>query len=233
MIPLKDDQPVQRFPLINYSLIIANVLIFLYQQTLHPREVLYLVSVYGLVPAELIRGVLLFLEGSAAYEAILWPAAFNLLSATFLHGGWLHLLGNMIFLWVFGDNIEDALGSIRYLFTYLLMGAGGSLFHVITHPFSDIPLIGASGAIAGVLGCYFILYPRAKVLTLIPLGFFITFARLPAVLFLAFWFVLQLFNALLAPGMMGQPVAWWAHVGGFIMGLVVGILASSKQQAIR
>ncbi len=138
----------------------------------------------------------------------------------------------MLYLWVFGDNIESRLGHCGYLLLYLAMGAGSQLIHILVSPFSAMPLIGASGAIAGVLGAYFILYPRSQVLTLVPLGFFITFIRIPAVIFLALWFALQLLNAAAAAGMAGvQQVAWWAHVGGFVIGLAVGVLAGKENYA--
>lgn len=162
--------------------------------------------------------------------SVLWTALFPLITANFLHGGWLHLIGNMLYLWVFGDNIEGRLGHPGYLFTYLAMGAGSQLLHLISAPLSPVPLIGASGAIAGVLGAYFILYPHSRVLTLVPLGFFITLIRIPAVIFLALWFLLQLanvFTAGIAPGMQ-QPVAWWAHIGGFIIGVTVGLKVKKK-----
>ena len=136
----------------------------------------------------------------------------------------------MVYLWVFGDNIEGRLGHLRYLFIYLLMGAVSQLFHVVVHPSSATPLVGASGAIAGVLGAYFILFPHSRVLTLLPLGFFITFVHIPAVIFLALWFVLQLLNATLAAGV--QPVAWWAHVGGFVIGVLVGLKRLKKQPRV-
>lgn len=220
MIPLRDSAPNSRFPLVNITLILINVVVFLYQQMLPVAEIQQFILTYGMIPAELTKsfsGLLRIGQGTGAPA----NAALPLISANFLHGGWLHLIGNMVYLWVFGDNIEGHLGHLRYLLIYLLMGAVSQLFHVAANPLSAIPLVGASGAIAGVLGAYFILFPRSRVLTLVPLGFFITFVHVPAVIFLAFWFLLQLFNATLTMGV--QPVAWWAHVGGFIIGLAVGL----------
>ncbi|UNC93445.1 rhomboid family intramembrane serine protease [Candidatus Contubernalis alkaliaceticus] len=219
MIPIRDNIRPRRFPLVNYAFIGLNILIFLYQVTLGPEGALDFVYTFGVIP-ENITNVL------AGDLFVLGPASlFPLISATFLHGGWLHLIGNMLYLWVFGDNIEDCLGSINYLMAYVLMGVVASLGHIISNPLSPIPLIGASGAIAGVLGAYFILYPWAKVVALIPLGFFFTFVEIPAMIYLLFWFLLQIFNSVLAQvGDGAQMVAWWAHVGGFISGLVVGIV---------
>ncbi len=227
MIPLRDSAPTERFPLVNISLIVINVLVFIYQLTLGPAQMEFILT-YGTVPLKLVEAFEQFVR-SGLQPQLLLSAAFPLVTANFLHGGWLHLIGNMIYLWVFGDNIEGSLGHLRYLLIYLLMGAGGQLFHVFFNPLSPIPMVGASGAIAGVLGAYFILYPRSRVLTLVPLGFFITFVQIPAVILLAFWFLLQLVNAALAFGV--QPVAWWAHVGGFIIGLIVGVAVKNRAYA--
>ena len=232
MIPLRDTIPSKVFPVVNIAIIITNVLVFLYQQTLGPQELYRFILLYGTVPQEITESMLFFL-GNGSIQPALWPL-FSLITANFLHGGWLHLIGNMIYLWVFGDNIEGRLGHLGYLLTYMAMGAGSQLLHLISAPLSTIPLIGASGAIAGVLGAYFILYPHSRVLTLVPLGFFITMVRIPAVIFLALWFVLQLANAFtatqgIAMGM--QPVAWWAHVGGFIIGVAVGLKVKKKNYA--
>ena len=229
MIPLRDSAPRTRFPLVNILFILVNVAVFLYQQMLPSPELQRFILTYGMVPAQLTEGFSGFLQGPALPGALA-EAALPLISANFLHGGWLHLIGNMIYLWVFGDNIEGHLGPLRYLLIYLLMGAVSQLFHVAANPLSAIPLVGASGAIAGVLGAYFILFPRSRVLTLLPLGFFITFVHIPAVIFLAFWFILQLLNATLAAGV--QPVAWWAHVGGFLVGLVVGLGTLKKRARV-
>ncbi len=232
MIPLKDTIPSKKFPIINITLIAANVLIFLFQQALSPEEFYGFIYRYGTVPQQLTEGLYMFIK-TGFHWAVLGPALFPLITANFLHGGWLHLLGNMLYLWVFGDNIEGCLGHLGYLLTYLIMGAGSQLLHLISDPFSQIPLIGASGAIAGVLGAYFILYPHSRVLTLLPLGFFITLIRVPAVIFLALWFLLQLSNVFTSGLASGAPqsVAWWAHIGGFIIGVVVGLRIKRKNCA--
>ncbi len=228
MIPLKDDITHRRFPLVNVSLIVINVAVFLYQSLLTGPQLHQFVRRWGVVPREHLEGTLFFFQEPLAALTAGGDLFLPLVTATFLHGSWLHLLGNMIYLWVFGDNIEDRAGSPGYLLLYLLMGAGGHLAHIISSPASDVPLIGASGAIAGVLGAYFILYPRARVLTLVPLGFFITFVYIPAFLFLALWFLLQLINAVAAGAGPGgaQAVAWWAHVGGFLLGVTAGVILS-------
>ena len=234
MIPLSASVKSRRFPIMNTTIIFINFLIFLQQVQLSPEETHQLVNNYGAIPAEFVGGITLFLEGNPQFALLLPGATLSLFTSIFLHGGWLHLLGNMIYLWVFGDSIEDRLGSLRYLGVYLFMGAGGSLFHILFNPLSDTPLVGASGAIAGVLGIYFLTFPQARVLTLLPLGFFITFIYVPAILFLGLWFLLQLLNAVGAQALDGsaQAVAWWAHVGGFLLGVLIAIhgqLAAKKR----
>lgn len=227
MIPLRDTAPRYRFPIVNIGLIILNVLVFFHQQTLSPEQLYQFVYRYGSVPVNLTAG----LFDPALSASTLLEAVVPLFTANFLHGGWLHLIGNMLYLWIFGDNIEGTLGHLKYLVVYLLMGAASIFFHIVSDPLSTTPLVGASGAIAGVLGAYFILYPRSRILTLVPLGFFITFVHLPAVIFLGLWFLLQLFNASLQGSAAAvQSVAWWAHIGGFIIGIVVGIIAKKRFQ---
>jgi len=208
MIPLRDSVRPRKYPYINLLLIFLNTAIFIYQMGLTEEELIQLYYRFGIIPENFL------LAGGAGW--------FPLLSSIFLHGGWLHLLGNMLYLWVFGDNVEDRLGHAGYLLFYLLAGAVGGMAHIAANPHSGVPTIGASGAVAGVLGAYFLLFPRARVLTLIPIGFFITTAQLPAVVFLFLWFFLQLFNAFLAGVTSAtQTVAWWAHVGGFLLGFGV------------
>lgn len=232
MIPLKDNIRRRKFPLVNIALIIANFWAFFCQIRLPPEEAYRFVYLYGLIPRDFLQNILLSSNGVQNLVGLVPGTFVSLFTAIFLHGGWLHLLGNMLYLWVFGDNVEERLGSWRYLVIYLLMGAGGNLAHILFNPHSTVPVIGASGAIAGVLGIYFLVFPRARVLTLLPLGFFITFVHVPAVLFLALWFLLQLFNALMAQNMAleAQQVAWWAHVGGFLMGMVIGAIARSRNR---
>ncbi len=228
MIPLRDTAPRYRFPAVNISLIVLNFLVFFYQQMLPPEQLYSFIFTYGTVPADLTGSLIGILRPGESSGALL-AAGIPLITANFLHGGWLHLIGNMLYLWVFGDNIEGRLGHLKYLLLYLFMGAASQLFHIFSIPFSTTPLVGASGAIAGVLGAYFILFPHARILTLVPLGFFITFIHLPAVIFLGFWFILQLLNASLQGAAMGvQSVAWWAHIGGFLVGAGIGLLSKRR-----
>ncbi len=193
-----------------WILIALNFVVFLSELGLPQREQSVLAAVYGVVPARY------SLPGFPAGPAgLILP----LFSAMFLHGGWLHILGNMIYLWVFGDNVEDRMGHGRFLVFYLLVGLLANLVHIYFNPLSEVPTIGASGAIAGVLGAYFLSFPRARVLTLIPIGIFLAPIEVPAIMLLFFWFALQVVNGLFAAP--AQTVAWWAHVGGFLAGLVL------------
>ena len=215
MIPFKDNVPSRRFPVITVVLILANVAAFLYEMSL-PSAVLddFFFS-YGIVPARLQASgqspmLLFFYMGS------------SLVTAMFLHGGFIHLLGNIWYLWIFGDNVEDRMGPVRFLFFYLLCGALAGGAHVLFNLDSRIPTIGASGAVAGVLGAYLISYPLARVSTLLPFLIVWPIVELPAMLLLGFWFFVQFLNGTAsigaASGMMGG-VAWWAHIGGFISGV--------------
>jgi membrane associated rhomboid family serine protease len=223
MIPLRDSVRPRRFPYINISLILLNILIFIYGLGLTQTELIQLYYQRGIVPHQFVSSLL---QGGTLGETWL-----PFLTSTFLHGGWFHLLGNMLYLWVFGDNVEDRLGRAGYLLFYLAAGAAGSIAHIAANPQSGIPTIGASGAIAGVLGAYLVFFPRARVLTLIPIVFFITTAHVPATLFLFIWFILQLVNASFAGLAAGaQTVAWWAHIGGFVLGFVFAVATHIKQK---
>lgn len=215
MIPLKDENPSQTTPVVNITLIAINVLIFLYELSLG-RHLNLFIRAFGLVPYEVTH----FVDLPPQTPGGPW---FTLFTSMFLHGGWMHLIGNMLFLWVFGDNVEDAMGHFRYLVFYLLSGIAAALVHILTSPSSMIPTVGASGAISGVLGAYFVLYPRARILTLIPLFFWWEITVLPAFVFLGFWFIFQLFQGVLTLPMAGKVggVAWWAHIGGFVAGMVL------------
>lgn len=210
MIPLRDSTRSRSSPVVVFGLIAVCVAVFLYTVGLEgPRAQMAFFSSYGAIP----RAV----TGGFAPDA--WR---GLLTSVFLHGSWMHLGGNMLYLWVFGDNVEDAMGHGRFIVFYLLAGVVAALAHVLTAPSSSVPLIGASGAIAGVLGAYVVLYPRARILSLVALGLFIRLVELPAVLVLSLWFLLQLVQGLAA---LGAPsvttVAWWAHIGGFVAGMVL------------
>lgn len=209
MIPIKDDIPSSRFPAVNIVIIAANCLAFALEVSLGGRAGA-LIEAYGAVPRRLLE------NGPAGWGTIL--------SSMFLHGGWAHIIGNMLYLYIFGDNVEDAMGHFRYLLFYLICGFGAAWAHVLSGPGSAVPTIGASGAIAGVLGAYLVLYPRAGVLTLVPLGFFLQVVRIPALLVLGFWIVVQIFSGLVSlplAKLSGGGVAWFAHIGGFLAGLTL------------
>ena len=206
MIPLRDNVPSRRIPWLNYTLIAVNAAIFFYQIGL-PRAAQYrLIGTYGLIPSHYTATGLPFL------------GYLPFLAAIFLHGGLLHLVSNMWVLWLFGDNVEDRLGPVRYLLLYLGSGLAANVLHYYANPASALPTVGASGAIAGVMGAYFLLYPRARIITLIPVFFYPLIVEIPAAFFLVVWFVTQLLNAGVQPAG-GGGVAWWAHVGGFLTGL--------------
>jgi len=211
MIPLHDDNPTIRRPLVTLALVAACIGVFLWQQSLGDRAVAAAFYGLGAIPAVLF-GHRELSDGVAVVAPWL-----TLISYTFLHGGWLHLLGNMLFLWIFGNNVEDAMGHGRFVVFYAVCGAAAGLAHAAMEPRSDVPLVGASGAIAGVLGAYFMLYPRAHILVLLPLGIFARLMRVPALWVLGVWFALQLFNFGLG-GASGGGVAWLAHIGGFALG---------------
>lgn len=210
MIPLRDLNPTRRRPFVTWALIAVNVGVWLYQFSLGP-EMISFVHEWGAVPYHLTEG--------GKLGIYLTP-----LTSMFMHGGWVHLIGNMWFLHVFGDNIEDELGHERYLLFYLVAGLGAVALQTAIDPSSQTPMVGASGAIAGVLGGYMMLHPRARVLTMVPIVFFVHFVELPAFLFLFVWFGLQLMQGFLSLGVADGAaggVAFFAHIGGFVVGLVL------------
>ncbi|HTO94750.1 MAG TPA: rhomboid family intramembrane serine protease [Bacteroidota bacterium] len=215
MIPLRDTVKSKTVPFVNYALIAMCGLVFLYELSLGERAS-HFIRTAGVTPAAVAET--LFRGHMEARPAL------TLLTSMFLHGGWMHLLGNMLYLYIFGDNVEDRLGHGAYLVFYLLCGVGSALVQVYMQQSSAAPLIGASGAISGVLGAYFLLYPRARVLTLIPLFVFFPVVELSAFFFLGFWFLLQFLQGALSAGA-GEAasggIAWWAHAGGFVVGAVL------------
>lgn len=224
MVPLRDENPVKITPYITYGLIIANVLVFLYELTLTPEQLEQFLRVWAVVPRELTASW----SGVGSPHPV--PEWLTLFSSQFLHGGFLHLGGNMLFLWIFGNNVEESLGRLRFLIFYLACGALAALTQWFFSAYSPIPSLGASGAIAGVMGAYILKYPNAKVVTLIPLGIILTPIRVPAVFFLGFWFIQQALYGLIslnAPmniGMQSGGIAYWAHAGGFVFGAILGPL---------
>ena len=212
MIPIRDTIPSKNYPVVNNTIIGINVVVYLVQVTLVP-DINRFVYIYGLVPARYsIPQITSYFTTGQQF--------FSLLSFMFLHGGFWHLLGNMWSLYIFGDNVEDRLGPLRYIVFYLLCGITSGLSHLIFNLNSNMPTIGASGAIAGVMGAYLILHPNAKILTLIPIIFIPWFVEIPAFFFLGLWFVLQFISATGSHGNIGG-IAWWAHIGGFIFGIIL------------
>ena len=218
-IPLHDHIRRQSFWAMTLLLIVANVWIFLLELSQGPA-LNRMIMALGVVPA---RYSMAHIPHHATLEGALIP----LVAAMFLHGGWLHLLGNMLFLFVFGRSIEDRFGHLKFLAIYFLAGLGGTLLHILLNPVSRVPTIGASGAIAGILGAYFVTFPAARITTLIPLFFFFWTVELPALLLLGYWFLIQFFTGfqmLAIQSATGGGVAWWGHVGGFLVGLLFALV---------
>jgi membrane associated rhomboid family serine protease len=220
MFPIGDTDVREAGPgLISIGLIIVNVAVFIFQASLPMPALERLIAQYGVVPARVLRGEQLH----------------ALLTSMFLHGGWFHVISNMLFLWIFGDNVEAALGKLLYPLVYLGGGLAASALHIIVSPGSTVPSLGASGAIAAILGAYVVMFPRSQIKVLLIFGFFATVRRVTAVIFLGIWFVSQFFNGVAALGAETAQtggVAFWAHVGGFIFGLLVGILFRGRAEEL-
>ncbi|HEU4684275.1 MAG TPA: rhomboid family intramembrane serine protease [Nitrospira sp.] len=210
MIPLHDDNPTEITPIVTVGIILVCALVFLYQASLPAEPGELFVFQYGAIPAVVF--------GHAELPVVAVPPYATLLTSMFLHGGWMHLIGNMLYLWIFGNNIEDVMGHARFVLFYLLCGVLAALSHAVIDPSSTIPMVGASGAISGVLGAYILLFPRAHVLVLIPA--FGT-ARVPAGIVLGMWFATQLLSGGMTVGTQGAGVAFFAHIGGFVAGMVL------------
>jgi len=215
-IPLRDENPTRRFPFITLLIIGLNTAVFLYQ-AFSTQGLEFFVEKMGLIPYEITH------FRSLAHIPRLSPGL-TLFTSMFLHGSLFHLLGNMLFLWIFGNNVEDFLGSLRFVFFYLVCGLGAAFTQIVFSPNSRLPMIGASGAVAGVLGAYFILYPGARVLTFVFLFVFIRVVPIPAAYVLGLWFIAQVLNI-----GMGGGVAWFAHIGGFLLGLVLIRVAARRR----
>ncbi len=216
MFPIRDTVPSRHLPVVTWSLIAVNLVVFLYQLMLPERSQEQLILIYGIVPARFTHPAWASSVGFPSES--LWP----FITSQFLHGGFFHVLANMWTLWIFGDNVEDRMGPLRFLSFYLLCGIAAGVLLWMSNPDSQVPTIGASGAIAGVLGAYLRLYPRSRIVTLIIIVIIPFFVELPAFLFLGFWFVTQLLNGTFSVGgTAAEGVAWWAHVGGFLAGLAV------------
>jgi membrane associated rhomboid family serine protease len=216
MFPVSDVIPSRTVPVVTVGLIILNSLVFLYEVTLGPAGLNEFMASYAVIPAW-----------------FWWP---SLVTSQFLHAGWMHVIGNMLYLWIFGDNVEDRLGHVPFLIFYLGAGAAAALLQVMLNPFSGIPMVGASGAIAGVMGAYFVLYPQSRVLTAIFILFFFDLVEIPAVFFLGIWFLMQLLSgvgSLGASNAAAGGVAFWAHVGGFIVGSSIGLVLRGRDRRRR
>jgi rhomboid family protein len=214
MIPLRDTVPSSRVPVVNYAIIAINVVVFLYEVSLGSDADRF-IRVHGLVPRDF--------------------AFSTLLTSMFIHGGWAHIFGNMLYLYIFGDNVEDRLGHGRYLLFYLLCGVAAGGAQAISAPDSRMPMVGASGAIAGVSGAYFLFFPSARVVTLVPIFLFLQVIEIPAVFFLLIWFFWQLASGVASIGTRGGMggVAFWAHVGGFVAGMVLGPVLRERTPSVR
>jgi len=212
---------------VTYSIIAVNIVVFMFEATMSKEQLQAFFELIAVIPAEYTA----FLRGEPVPLLKLLAAPF---ASMFLHGGWMHLFGNMWFLYLFGDNVEDAMGHSRFLLFYLLTGLAATVAHIFVNPLSSIPIVGASGAISGVVGAYFLMFPTARVLTLVPIFFFVDIVLLPAVVFIGMWFLFQFWSGLLSlavPHLGG--VAWWAHIGGFIAGLILAPIMRERRKPTR
>jgi len=226
MIPLKDDNPTEGRPIVTYFIIALCVLVFLIEissQSYRTGELFYS---YGLIPSVLLG------HNQLPQNLYALPAYLTIFSSMFMHGGFMHLIGNMLYMWIFADNIEDELGTKKFIFFYLLSGVGAAMAQVLMDTTSQVPMVGASGAIGGVLGAYLINYPNAKVLVLIPFGFFSQLIKIRALYVLGFWFILQFINSSIISSQ-GGGVAYAAHIGGFVSGIILILFFNKKTKGKR
>jgi membrane associated rhomboid family serine protease len=226
MIPLSDDNPSSIRPLVTIALIVTCVLVFLWQFSLGPSGQERVIYALGVVPAVLLG------QADLPTELAVVPAAATILTSMFMHGGWMHLIGNMLYLWIFGDNVEDAMGHGRFIVFYLLCGVAAVLAQALPEPQSTVPMVGASGAISGVLGAYLLLYPHARVLVAIPFGLYLHTMRIPAGLVLLLWFGLQLLSNVMTQAGQGG-VAFRAHIGGFVAGMLLVLVFKQRRFRVR
>jgi membrane associated rhomboid family serine protease len=226
VIPLKDMTPRRSVPVVTLLLILANAIVFFHQETLPPKSAEAFVLAYGMVPAKIQYAL------AGTHHVTLIQAFSTLFTCMFLHAGWMHIIGNMWFLWIFGGNVEDRLGSPGYLLFYLFCGIGSSATELLFTWGSHIPSLGASGAISGVLGAYIIFFPSSRILTLVPLFIIWFLARIPAFVFIGLWFAIQFLAGVGSLGQTGPGagggVAWWAHVGGFAIGLLIALAVGRR-----
>ena len=217
MIPLHDDNPTDIYPVFTVSIIAVCVLVYLFQLTLGPSATRALIYSLGVIPAVLLN------KASLPPEIVLVSPPMTVITSMFMHGGFMHLAGNMLYLWIFGNNVEDAMGHLRFIIFYTLCGFAAVAGQVMQNPDSLIPMVGASGAISGVLGAYVLLYPHARVLVLLPLGFYAHLVRIPAQFVLGIWFLLQIISSIVSNPEQGG-VAWYAHIAGFVAGLLLVVV---------
>jgi membrane associated rhomboid family serine protease len=215
VIPIRDTIPARHTPVMTWAIIAVNAFVFFLELSLPKPELEQATYLFGLVPARFTHPDW---AASVGFPRTFWP----FLTTMFLHGGWLHIIGNMWVLWIFGDNVEDRMGPFRYLLFYLACGLAAGLLHVLTNSNSEVPAVGASGAIAGVMGAYLVLFPRARIVAILPIFFYPLFLQVPAVFYLVFWFLTQFFSGTLAIASSREVtgIAWWAHIGGFSMGVL-------------
>ncbi|RMF62088.1 MAG: rhomboid family intramembrane serine protease [Calditrichaeota bacterium] len=225
MFPIQDTIPRRNPPFVTWGIIVANVLVFMYEISLPPEYLELFVRKWGVIPA-------IYTTGYWMLEPMVYISLFTNM---FLHGGWTHIIGNMWTLWIFGDNVEDRLGKGKFLLFYILSGIAASMTHIVFNPHSTIPAIGASGAIAGVMGAYLIMFPQSRVITLVPVFFLPMFFEIPAVIYLGVWFVSQLFSGTFAilASTSGGGIAWWAHIGGFIAGIILRFILGPTPRTYR
>jgi membrane associated rhomboid family serine protease len=223
MIPIRDTIPSRTFPIVTIGLIATNTIVFLFEVSLGQRLGDFMMT-FGLVPIRFFHST----DGGIYLIGRFFP----FVTSMFLHGGWLHIIGNMWYLWIFGDNVEDRMGHFRYIIFYLICGFAAGFTHLYFNQGSGVPTVGASGAIAGVMGAYFILYPTARVWTLIPIFFFGRIIPIPAYILLGFWILMQFVSGILSSGVSQGGVAWWAHIGGFAAGAILVFIFKKRKSKL-
>ncbi|HHT84716.1 MAG: rhomboid family intramembrane serine protease [Bacillota bacterium] len=226
MIPIRDTQRSHRRPFVNWIMILLNILVFAFQLTFSEPALQAFIVKWGIVPG-VITNPMRYPPGVVAQTS----GMVGLFTSLFIHVGWVHLIGNMFYLFIFGDNVEDLLGHGRYLVFYIFCGVAASIAHILSNPRSLVPTVGASGAVAGVLGAYFVNFPRSRVLALIPVGVFLPVVEVPSIVFLFLWFFTNLLSGVASLGVQAQGgVAWWAHIGGFVVGILLSVMWRPRQR---
>jgi len=229
MIPIRDDNPQILTPYATYTIIALNAIVWVFVQGFGaPGQLVSSICSFGLIPAQLLQSGLVMPLGAS--QCVIGDSGwYTTITSMFMHGGWMHLIGNMWFLWIFGDNVEDAMGTRRFVIFYVLCGLAAAALQVFSNPDSIVPMVGASGAIGGVMGAYIVLFPRVHVHMLVFFGYFVTRFAVPAVFMLGYWLVVQFLSGVLATGGQGGGVAFWAHVGGFVAGMALIFLFRDKK----